>query len=297
VLDVVLDQPFRVPAEVSVSHAEPESRLGSRMILLLALACGVAVANVYFPQAISPLIANGLHVSPDSAALVVTAAQLGYAAGIFLLVPLSDRVPHRPLIVTLLGITGLGLLAASIAPSLPVLVGASIVIGLTTVVPQIIIPMAAGLVDPNRRGAVTGTLLGGLIGGILLARTFSGTLGEWLGWRAPYVVAAILVLLLALVLAFAVPKTTPTSKQTSPALLGASLQLLRTEPELRRSCLYQATVFAGFSAAWTSLSLLISGPPTAWERKRSVCSPWSARQACSARRSPAGWSTVAALTR
>ncbi len=243
-----------------MSHDEPGTPLGRRMILLLALACGVSVANIYFPQAISPLIASGLRVSPDSAALVVTAAQIGYAAGLFLLVPLGDRLRHRPLIVTLLTLTGLGLAAASAAPTLPVLVGASAVVGLTTVVPQIIIPMAAGLVAENRRGAVMGTLLGGLIAGILLARTFGGTVGEWLGWRAPYVVAAVLTLLLAAVLATAVPATNPPSRQRYPALLAESLRLLRTEPELRRSCLYQATLFAGFTAAWTSLALLISGP-------------------------------------
>lgn len=243
-----------------MSPNQPRAQLGRRMVLLLSLTCGVSVANIYFPQAISPLIASGLHVSPDSAALVVTATQLGYAAGVFLLVPLGDRRRHRPLIVTLLTLTGLGLAAASAAPTLPILVGVSVVIGLTTVVPQVIIPMAAGPVADNRRGAMIGTLVGGLLGGILLARAFSGTVGEWLGWRAPYVVAAVLALLLAAVLAAALPATNPPSQQRYPALLAESLRLLHTEPELRRSCLYQATLFAGFSAAWTSLALLINGP-------------------------------------
>ncbi|GAA0389074.1 MFS transporter [Microbispora corallina] len=233
---------------------------GRRTILFLAVACAVSVANVYFPQAISPLIASGLRVPPDEAALVVTAIQIGYAAGIFLLVPLGDRLPHRPLIVTLLALTGLGLLAASAAPTLPVLVAASAAVGVTTVVPQVIIPMAAGLVPPERRGAVTGTLLSGLIAGILLARTFSGTVGQWLGWRAPYVVAAAVVLALTAVAAVAVPVTTPASRQPYPSLLAASVLLLRTEPALRRSCLYQATIFAGFSAAWTCVALLLTGP-------------------------------------
>ncbi|WP_329562781.1 MFS transporter [Kitasatospora sp. NBC_01266] len=234
--------------------------LGRRLILLLALACGIAVANVYFPQAVSPLIAKGLHVSPGSAALVVTAAQLGYAAGIFLLVPLGDRLRHRKLIVTLLALTCVGLLVAGAANSLALLVGASAMVGLTTVAPQIIIPMAAGLTAPERRGAVTGTLLSGLIGGILLARTFSGTLGQWLGWRAPYLIAAGLVALLAVILAFALPDTTPATKDRYPVLLGQAWRLLRSEPQLRRSAFYQATVFAGFSAAWTALALLVTGP-------------------------------------
>ncbi|MEV6805537.1 MFS transporter [Streptomyces sp. NPDC051132] len=231
-----------------------------RVILVLALACGVSVATIYFPQAISSLIAADLRVPAGDAALVVTAAQFGYAGGIFLLVPLGDRLPHRRLIVTLLALTAAGLLAAGAAPALPVLIAASALTGVTTVVPQIIIPMAAGLVPAARRGAVTGTLLSGLIGGILLARTFSGTLGQWLGWRAPYLVAAALLLGLAALLTRVVPDTTPSSREPYPRLISAPLRLLREEPALRRSCLYQAAVFGGFSAAWTALTLLVTGP-------------------------------------
>ncbi|MGW5698635.1 MFS transporter [Streptomyces asiaticus] len=234
--------------------------MSRRMVLLLAITCAVAVGNIYFPQAIGPLVADGLHVSAGSAAVVVTATQVGYTAGIVLLVPLGDRIPHRTFLVVLLGLTGLALLAAGCAPALPPLVAAGALVGLTTVAAQIVGPLAAGLVAADRRGAVIGTLLSGSTGGMLLARTFSGTLGEWLGWRAPYLVAAVLALLLATVLAFAVPATTPASRQSYPALLAEPLRLLRTEPELRRSCWYQATVFAGFSAVWTCLALLLTGP-------------------------------------
>lgn len=230
------------------------------MVLLLAVTCAVAVGNIYFPQSIGPLVADGLRVSDDSAALVVTATQVGYTAGIVLLVPLGDRIPHRSSLVVLLALSGLALLAAGCAPALPPLVAASALVGLTTVAAQIVGPLAAGLVAADRRGAVIGTLLSGSTGGMLLARTFSGTLGEWLGWRAPYFVAAVVALLLATVLAFTVPPTAPASRQSYPALLAEPLRLLRTEPELRRSCLYQATVFAGFSAVWTCLALLLTGP-------------------------------------
>ncbi len=234
--------------------------MNRRMVLILATTCAVGVGNIYFPQAISPLVAAGLRESPDAAALVVTATQIGYTAGIFLLVPLGDRIPHRPFLVTLLALTGVGLLAAGCAPALPPLVAAGALIGLTTVAAQVVAPLAAGLVAADRRGAVMGTLLSGSIGGMLLARTFSGTLGEWLGWRAPYLVAAVLVLLLATVLARTLPVTTPPSRRPYPALLAESLRLLRTEPDLRRSCFYQATAFAGFSAVWTCLALLLTGP-------------------------------------
>lgn len=241
--------------------ADPSSAdLGRPLAFLLAIACGVGVANIYFPQAITPQIGAGLHVSAASAALVASTAQIGYACGLFLLVPLGDRIRHRVLITVLFLITGLGLLAAGLAPALPVLLVLSMLIGATTVVPQIIIPMAAGLVSAERRGALTGNLLSGLIGGILLARVFSGTLGDWLGWRAPYLVAAVLALAFGIMLRSVLPVAEPSSRQRYPALLGESVRLLKAEPELRRSCLYQAMVFAGFSAAWTSLTLLVTGP-------------------------------------
>ncbi|WP_091107982.1 MFS transporter [Micromonospora citrea] len=234
--------------------------MNRRLLVLLTLACGVAVGNVYFPQTISPLVAAGLGVSPASAALVVTAAQLGYAAGIFLLVPLGDRIRHRPLVLTLLGITGLALLAACAAPALPPLVGASALVGVTTVVAPVIGPMAANLTADDRRGMVSGTLLSGSIGGMLLSRTVAGTVSEWWGWRAPYLTAAVSVLLIAVALARVLPATRPPSGHRYPALLAESLRLLRTERDLRRSCFYQATVFAGFSAVWTTVALLLTGP-------------------------------------
>jgi len=257
-----LPAPFT--AEVRTMSDGPSSPappvLSRPLILLLSIACGITVANVYFPQALSPLIADDLDVTSSSAALVATCAQLGYAAGIFLVVPLGDRLRHRGLVTTLLLITCAGLVLAGAAPSLPVLAVAGALVGLTTVIPQILIPMAAGLTAPQRRGTVTGTLLSGLVGGILLARTVSGTLGQWLGWRAPYLVAAALALLLALVMAAALPRTTPSTGRPYPTLLAASVHLLRTEPLLRRSCQYQALVFAAFSAAWTALALFVTGP-------------------------------------
>ncbi|MFG2749077.1 MFS transporter [Streptomyces xanthophaeus] len=237
--------------------------MSRRLVLLLAVTCAVAVGNLYFPQAVGPLIASGLDVPADAASLVVTATQIGYTAGMVLLVPLGDRFRHRPLIVVLLCLTGLALLGAGCAPGLPSLIGASALVGLTTVAAQVIGPLAAGLVEPERRGAVLGVLLSGSTGGMLLARTFGGTLGERLGWRAPYLVAAAVAFVLAAVTAYAVPSTPPTppaERRPYVRFLTEPVRLLRAEPELRRSCWYQAAVFGGFSAAWTSLALLLTGP-------------------------------------
>ncbi|MFI7407325.1 MFS transporter [Streptomyces sp. NPDC049627] len=240
-----------------------EPRQGTSAIALLAFACGVAVGNVYFPQAIGPLVTSGLGVASDAAATVITATQFGYAAGIFLLVPLGDRLRPRRLLVTLLTLTGLGLLAASTAQSLLPLVAASALVGAATVIAPLAGPLAAGLVPAERRGVVGGTLLSGCLAGMLLSRAVGGALGEWLGWRAPYVVAGALSLAVAALLARMLPPLPPAAVPPCPpypALLAAPLRLLRTEPELRRSCLYQATAFAGFCAVWTAVALLLTGP-------------------------------------
>lgn len=137
---------------------------------------------------------------------MVTTTQFGYATGVFLLVPLGDRLPHRPLLVTLLSLTGLGLLAASAAPGLLPLACASALVGLTTVVAPLAGPLAAGLVPKERRGVAGGTLLSGSIAGMLLSRTFGGALADWLGWRAPYVMASALSLGVAALLTRALPE-------------------------------------------------------------------------------------------
>jgi predicted MFS family arabinose efflux permease len=174
--------------------------------------------------------------------------------------PLADRLPHRPLLVVLLALNGLALLAAGGAPSVPLLILASVLVGITCVAAQVTGLLAAGLVVAERQGAVIGVLLSGSTAGMLLARVFSGVLGEHMGWRAPYWVAAIVMLLLAGVVRFTVPATSPSTRQSYRALLAESVRLLRTEPGLRHSCVNQAAVFAAFSAVWTCVGLLLTSP-------------------------------------
>jgi len=239
----------------------------NRLVLLLATVSGVAVGNVYFPQSLTPAVAAGLHVSPGGAATVITAAQAGYTAGLFLLVPLGDRVPVRKLLPALLAVTGIGLLAASAAPGLPALVALSLMIGTCTVVAPIIGPFVAGLVPASRQGVTNGLLLSGGTGGMLLARTVSGYLASWWSWRAPYALAGILVLTLAFLTARVLPSTVPSTRQRYPRLLGEPLRLLLRTPALRRSCLYQATIFGGFSAVWACVALLLTGPEYGYDAR------------------------------
>lgn len=243
-----------------MSDTVTPARVSPRLGLVMAVACGVGVANAYFPQAITPLLAADLRISDASATLIATVAQVGYAFGIFFLVPLGDRLPRRPLIAGLFGIVAVGLLASGAATSLPLLCLAGAVVGAATVVPQILIPMAADLAPDGKAGGMVATLQAGLLGGILLARAFGGVLGEWLGWRGPYFVAAAIAVLLAVVLVVGLPTLASSANNSYPSLLQTTLRLFAGQPDLRRSCAYQFLIFGAFTAAWTSSALLITGP-------------------------------------
>ncbi|OKI21125.1 hypothetical protein A6A25_37005 [Saccharothrix sp. CB00851] len=128
-------------------------------------------------------------------------------------------------------------------------------------VPQVLVPLSADLAPTGRTGAVVGVLQAGLLGGILLARAFGGVLGDWLGWRGPYLVAGGMCALLAVLLARRLPARAPRTTAADPL---APLRLLVRHPGLRRSGLYQALLFGGFSAAWTATAPLLTDDEHGW---------------------------------
>jgi len=156
----------------------------------MAIACGAAVANIYYAQPLLSTIAHEFSVSDGTAGLLVTASQVGYAAGLVLLVPLGDLLERRRLITGILLVTALALLATAAAPSFSLLAAALLVVGVTSVVAQILVPLASALAAESERGRVVGKVMSGLLVGILVARTASGLLAELGGWRLVFGVSA-----------------------------------------------------------------------------------------------------------
>lgn len=154
------------------------TKLTRSFILLLAITCGVVVANMYYAQPIETQIAESFHVSASAVGVIPMMTQIGYALGLVLIVPLGDLMNKRKLIITMAGLSAFSLLAAFFAPGFRSFIAASLLIGLLSVVPQIIIPYGAVLAGPQKRGQIMGTLLSGLLTGILLSRTFSGILAS-----------------------------------------------------------------------------------------------------------------------
>ena len=231
------------------------------LTMLLAVTAGIAVANIYYAQPMVGLIAASFGVSGPAAVECVTAAQLGYAAGIVLLVPLGDRVDRRQLILAQSVLLTLALIAAAAAPSLALLAAASVVIGVASTLAQQAVPFAAELAGEARRGRVVGQVMSGLLAGILLARTVSGVVGEQIGWREMFVLGAVMALALLAWLWRALPRSRPGGRGSYGALMLSLLVLLRRHRALRRAALVQGLLFGGFSAFWATLALLLARPP------------------------------------
>jgi predicted MFS family arabinose efflux permease len=239
----------------------PSSGITPSLTLLFAVACGAIVANIYLSQPIVALIAPDLGLGREVASLIVTLAQLGYGAGLLLLVPLGDIVENRRLIVATLATTVLALAAAGAAGSASLFLAASFLIGTTSTAAQMLVPLAAHLAPDSRRGRVVGNVMSGLILGILLARPVSSLIADLFGWRAVFVLPAALMTGLAVLLWRGLPQRQPALGRRYGAVLGSMLRLMTSERLLQRRTAYQAALFAGFSLFWTAVPLRLAGPP------------------------------------
>lgn len=233
-------------------------------VTALAAACGFAVANLYYSQPMLPAMAATFGAGAAAQGAIAMLTQLGYAAGLLLFGPLGDRFNRRRLITVLLLANMISLALCAMATHLTWLLAASVLLGLTAMSAQIIIPAVSGLVDPIRRGHVVGRLMSGLFAGTLLARAVSGYVSAHAGWRAMYVLAAGLdVVVIALVWRF-LPAARPNSDLSYPRLLASLGQLLAQQRLLREACLTGFLLFAAFNVVWGALALMLARPPYGW---------------------------------
>src|SRR3954449_9408602 len=197
------------------------------LTILFAVAGGAAVGNLYWAQPLLDVIARDLHASPAAAGWLVTATQIGYAAGILLIVPLGDILDRHRLIPMMMLASAVALLVCAVAPSFPVLLLALAAVGVTAVSGQILTPLAGDLADDENRGRVVGTVVSGILIGILLSRTISGLVAGVAGWRVIYVLAALSPIVFAALLHRAIPPLAPKTRMPYAALIGSVGAMLR----------------------------------------------------------------------
>jgi predicted MFS family arabinose efflux permease len=225
------------------------------LAMLFAFCCGAIVANIYYAQPIIGLIAPDIGLSSTLASLIVSLTQIGYAVGLFFLVPLGDLLENRKLMMATTAVAILSLLSAAFAETPNLFLLASLLVGFSSVAVQILIPLAAHLAPEETRGRVVGSIMGGLLLGILLARPASSLIADHFGWRAVFGTAAVMMLLISVVLATTIPKHQPAHNASYGQLLKSLWTLLTKQPVLRQRAFYQACMFATFSLFWTAVPL------------------------------------------
>ena len=235
--------------------------LSPALILLMSVATGLAVASNYYAQPLLDTIARAFNLSASSAGFIVTAAQLGYAAGLLFLVPLGDMFERRMLIVSMTLLAAGRMLITASSQSLTMMIIGTALTGLFSVVAQILVPLAATLASPEKRGKVVGTIMSGLLLGILLARTVAGLLASLGGWRTVYWVASVLMVVMALALWRGLPKVKQENHLNYPQLLASVFSLFTQDKLLRTRALLGCFTFANFSILWTSMAFLLAAPP------------------------------------
>jgi len=236
-------------------------RLSPSLIGLLAAGAGLSAASLYYNQPILGAIAHDLHATPRGVGWIPMLTQLGYAAGILLFSPLGDRLDHRKVILVKGSALALVLVLAGLAPSLEVLAGASLAVGLLATTAQDFVPAAAALAPPTARGKTVGSVMTGLLLGILLSRLASGIVGDRFGWRVVYFGAAGSIALLTALSAARLPSFVPAASASYGALLRSLAVLVRDIAPLRRAALSQALLSVAFSGFWSTLALVLAKPP------------------------------------
>jgi predicted MFS family arabinose efflux permease len=235
--------------------------LSSGHIVIMAICTGLIVANIYYCQPLIVLISKSFGIPETEGGRMPFLTQLGYAIGLLFFVPLGDKLERRGQIIWMAGAAVGALILAAVSPNLWTLEIASVLIGATSVIPQLILPMAAHLAGPSRTGKVIGSIMSGLLIGILLSRTLSGFVGAWLGWRGMFWVAAGITFSLLLVIRLSFPISRPDFKGSYGSLMRSLLTLIREQPVLREAAVINALGFSTFGMFWTTMVLHLSGAP------------------------------------
>ncbi|AOK15375.1 MFS transporter [Burkholderia cepacia] len=249
------------PAAAPRASGGATPALSAGMTLFFAATVGVIVIDLFAAQPLTGPISADLHLPPGLAGLVAMLPQLGYAAGLVLLVPLVDLLENRRVIVTTLAVCAAMLALPAFTRSGTVFLLATLVAGAASSVIQMLVPMAASMAPETQRGRAVGNVMSGLMIGILLSRPLASLIAGSAGWRAFYGIAAAADASIAAVLALRLPARRPHATAGYRALLASMGRLLADEPVLRRHALSAALAMAAFSAFWTAVGLRLAQPP------------------------------------
>ncbi|WHS33894.1 MFS transporter [Brucella sp. NM4] len=239
--------------------ARHKPQLSAVALYAMAAASGIAVANIYYNQPMLGIIEQDFP-GQTITGFIPTATQLGYALGLLFILPLGDIVHRRKLIVSQFLILAVALVLAALAPTAWTLIAASLIVGASATVAQQIVPFAASLAEPEKRGSTIGTVMAGVLSGILFSRTLSGFVGEHFGWRDMFWLGVPMALAASALMYMTLPDHAPVSRMAYKTALRSLAHLWKREGALRSAALMQAALFGSFTAFWTVLALYLATP-------------------------------------
>ena len=244
-----------------MENSVTKPKLTPIILWIMIIGSGLVVANNYYNQPLLSLIAKDFKVSESRVSNIAMLTQIGYACGLLFIIPLGDLLKRKRMILIDFVFIIVSLLGMYVAPSVNWLFPLSFLIGFTSVIPQVFVPMAAELSDPDKKAQSVGMVMSGLLVGILLSRVFSGFIGEYLGWREVFLIGAFLMFILWGFIYRFLPEIQPNFKGSYSDLMKSILDLIKTEPKLRLASFRGATGFAAFSAFWTTLVFHLEEAP------------------------------------
>lgn len=229
------------------------------MIFLMAAACGLLIANIYYVQPLAGPISNALGLPQSATGIIVTLTQIGYGLGLLLLVPLCDLLENRRVIVVMAVVAAVALAAAGLIQIAWLFLAAALIIGLASTAVQMLVPFAASMAPEEQRGRVVGNVVSGLMFGIMMARPLASFIADMFSWNTVFRLASGVTVIVAITLAIKLPKRVPKTTLSYPKLLRSMAMLVVTQPILRNRVTYQFLLFGSFSLFWTVTPLLLAG--------------------------------------
>lgn len=245
---------------MQVSNTDQDIKLTGGLLLLMAITSGMTIASTTYNQPLLDYMASYFDVSRSNIGLVATFTQIGYGCGMLFIVPMGDIKERKSLILRTLSLCICSLVLLSLSMNFYWLLGASFLVGFSSIITQLLVPFAALLAEPDKRGRVIGTIISGLITGIIGARLLSGFVGAKLGWRAIYIISPFLIAALTLTLRKYLPRSMPNSTESYRSIMKSMSGILKNNPVVRSSSIIGPCLFASFQLFWTSIVFFLESP-------------------------------------
>lgn len=239
----------------------PHNGIPRQILLMMAVMAGFTVANLYYNQPLLDLICRETGITQVEANLITVVTQIGYALGLLFVVPLADMVSVRRIVVVGMTVAAVSAVTIGLAGNVWVMWGASLTLGVSSIMPQLFIPMAALYSLPENKSRNMGYVASGLITGIVSARAVSGYVGDWLGWRWMFFIVAFLMLVGLLVSLRMMPQVTLTFKGNYRQLMHTVGSIFMSHPRIRLYSLRPAMSFASMMSIWSCMAFHLAGSP------------------------------------